>query len=107
MPPDQIDLSGFLKGSRGAQVSVKPEEHPDEMAARLRSEQRSALIEDCKGIAVFIVLLIGVAGIGVLSAYEGFFDATVSVDTRRWSQTVLSALMAGGVSFVVGRKVGK
>ena len=52
MPADQIDLSGSLRG----QVSVKPEEPPDERAARLRAEQRSALIEDCKGVAVFAVL---------------------------------------------------
>ena len=68
MSPDQIDLSGSLKG----QVSVKPEEHPEERTARLRSEQRGALIEDCKGVAVFVVLLVGMAAIGILSAYEGF-----------------------------------
>jgi len=44
MPADKIDLSGSLQG----QVSVKPEEHPDERTARLRAEQRGALIEDCK-----------------------------------------------------------
>jgi hypothetical protein len=103
MSPDQIDLSGSLKG----QVSVKPEEHPEERTARLRAEQRGALIEDCKGVAVFVVLLAGVAALGVLSAYEGLFDAGASTDTRRWSQTVLSALMTGAISFVVGRKVGK
>ena len=103
MSRDQIDLSGSLRG----QVSVKPEEHPDERAARLRAEQRGALIEDCKGVAVFVVLLVGIVAIGVLSAYEGLFDASASTDTRRWSQTILSALMAGGISFVVGRKVGK
>ena len=55
MPTDQIDLSGSLKG----QVSVKPGEPPDERAARLRAEQRGALIEDRKGVAVFVVLLMG------------------------------------------------
>jgi hypothetical protein len=75
------------------------------MAARLGSEQRSALIEDYKGIAVFIVLLVGIVAIAALSAYEGFFDASASVDTKRWSQTILSALMTGGVSFVAGRKI--
>ena len=49
----QIDLAGSLKG----QVSVKPEEHPDEMAARLEAERRNARIEDWKGIAVFAVIL--------------------------------------------------
>lgn len=103
MSPDQIDLSGSLKG----QVSVKPEEHPEERTARLRAEQRGALIEDYKGIAVFVVLLAGMVAIGVLSAYEGFFNAAAAPDTKRWSQTILAALMTGAVSFVVGRKVGK
>jgi hypothetical protein len=103
MTDTQIDLSGSLKG----QVSVTPEEHPDERANRLLAERRSALIEDCKGIAVFAVLLLGIVGIAVLAAYETFFDAIASADTRRWSQTVLSAVVAGGVSFVIGRKVGK
>jgi len=103
MSPDKIDLSGSLKG----QVSVKPEEHPDERGARLRAERRAALIEDCKGVAVFAVLLVGIVAIGVLSAYEGFFDASAPPDARRWAQTVLAALMTGAVSFVVGRKIGR
>jgi hypothetical protein len=103
MTPDQIDLSGSLKG----QVSVRPEEHPDERNARLRSEQRAALIEDCKSVAVFVVLLASAIAIGVMAAYEGFFDSSASADAKRWSQTTLSALMAGAISFVVGRKVGK
>jgi hypothetical protein len=103
MAPDRIDLRGSLQG----QVSVKPDEHPEERTARLRAEQRGALIEDCKGIAVFVVLLWGIVAIGMLSAYEGFFDSAASPDAKRWSQTVLAALMAGGISFVVGRKVGR
>jgi hypothetical protein len=103
MPPDQIDVSGSLKG----QVSVTPEEHPEERAARLRAEQRGALIEDCKGVAVFVMLLAGIVAIGILSAHQGFLDPNASADTRRWAQTVLSALVTGGISFVIGRKVGK
>jgi hypothetical protein len=103
MSSEQIDLAPLLRG----QVSVKPEEHPEERTARLRAEHRSALIEDCKGIAVFAVLLAGMIGIGGISAYEGFFDAAATADTKRWSQTILSALMTGSVSFVVGRKIGK
>jgi len=103
MPADKIDLSGSLQG----QVSVKPEEHPDERTARLRAEQRGALIEDCKGVAVFVVLLAGIVAIGVLSGYEAFFDAAASPDTQRWSQTILAAVVTGAISFVVGRKIGK
>lgn len=103
MPPRELDLSSLLKG----QVSVIPEEHPEDRSARLRSEHRAALIEDCKGIAVFLVMLAGLAAVGVLSAYEGFFDTAASAETRRWSQTVLSSLVTGAVSFVVGRRMGR
>jgi hypothetical protein len=102
MPADRLDLSASLAG----QVSVKPEEHPDERSARLRTEARQALIEDCKGVAVFVVLLLAVIAVGAIAAYEGLWDAGASPDTRRWSQTVLSALVTGGISFVVGRKIG-
>lgn len=102
MPIDQIDVSGQLKG----QVSVKPEEHPEERIVRLRAEQRGALIEDCKGVVTFAVLLTAIVAIGCLCAYEALLDASASPDTKRWSQTVLSALLASAVSFVVGRKVG-
>ncbi len=101
--PGQIDVSGSLKG----QVSVKPDEHDDERTARLRAEQRGALIDDCKGIAVFVAILLSILAIGALTRWEGFFDVSASADTRRWSQTILSALMTGGLGFVLGRKAGK
>src|SRR4051812_43472323 len=100
MPPtDQIDLSGSVKGlgsesglnlklGRTGQLSVTPEEYPEERAARVLSEKRAALIEDCKGVAVFAVLLMGIIALGCLSTYEGFFDASASIDTKRWSQTI-------------------
>jgi hypothetical protein len=92
MSPDKIDLSGSLKG----QVSVKPEEHPEDRTAPLRAERRGALIEDYKGIAVFAVLLVGMVAIGILSACEGFFDGhCVAGYQGRWSQTILAALMSG------------
>jgi hypothetical protein len=103
MSPDQIDVNALLRG----QVSVRPEEHPDERLARLRAEERSYQIEDYKGVAVFIVLLTGMTAIGILCIYASFFDSTASADTKQWSQTVLSSLLTGAVSFVVGRRVGK
>lgn len=102
MPADRIDLSGSLAG----EVSIKPAEHSDERAARLKAEARQGLIEDCKGVAVFIVLLLAIVAVGGVAAYEGLLDTSASPDTRRWSQTILSALMSGGISFIVGRKIG-
>jgi hypothetical protein len=103
MSGSPIDLTASLRG----QISVTPEEDPDEKAARLKAEARSAMIEDWKGIATFTVLLLGLCATGCLSAYEGFFDPSSSADTKRWSQTVLSSLVTGGISFVIGRKMGK
>ena len=68
MPADRLDLSASLAG----QVSVKPEEHPDERSARLRTEARQALIEDCKGVAVFVVLLLAVIAAGAIAPMKGF-----------------------------------
>jgi hypothetical protein len=48
MPANQIDLTGGFAG----QVSITPEEHPDQRAARLKAEARQSLIEDCKGVVV-------------------------------------------------------
>lgn len=98
-----MEIGGSLKG----QVTVTPEEHPEDKAARLNNENRAARIEDFKGVAVFATLLLGLIGIALLSAYEGFLDANTSPDTRRWAQTVLSTVVASSISFVVGRKVGK
>lgn len=102
MPTDRLDLSGSLAG----QVSVRPEEHPEERAARLKAEARQSLIEDYKGVVVFVVLLLTVIVVGFAAAYEGLLDASASPDTKRWGQTILSVLASGGISFVVGRKVG-
>jgi hypothetical protein len=100
-PPSQIDIAASLKG----QVTVTPEEHPDERAARLRNAGRRSVIEDWKGVAVFVVLLVSIISIGILAAYEGFF-AGASPEAQKWGQTVLTALATGGISFFVGRKIG-
>jgi len=114
--PDKLSLGPRLGGQ--VKFSLEPEEHPDNRAARItleseeqaakrRLESRAALIEDYKGVAVFVVILVSVVALGILCAYEGIFDPNASTDTKRWAQTVLSAVVSGGLSFVVGRKVGK
>jgi hypothetical protein len=42
MPENRLDRSGLLQG----QISVTPEEHQQDRAARLHKEGRAALIED-------------------------------------------------------------
>ena len=103
MPADQLDFGPVLKG----QVSVIPEEHPEDRAARLRREERAALIEDYKGVVVFVVVLCGIVGVAALSVHKGVFDATASAETQRWGQGVLTVVVSSSISFVIGRKVGK
>lgn len=102
MPTDQLDLKGSLNG----QVTVTPEEHPDDRALRLENERRTAQIQAWQGVAVFATLLLLLIAITVISAYKGLFDAGASAETQRWAQTILSAVVAGTVSFFVGRKIG-
>lgn len=101
-PSAVLDIAGSLQGL----VSLTPEEHPDERALRLRTVERQSIIEDRKGVAVFAVLLGSIVVIGGLALYESILDRAATADTKRWAQTVLTALVSGGVSFVVGRKVG-
>ncbi len=98
--PNLLDITGSLRG----QVSVTPEEHPDELALRIATAHRQSVIEDWKGIIVFAVLLLSILLIGFLAAYVGVFEQNVQPDTRKWAQTVLTIVVSGGVSFVVGRK---
>lgn len=100
---DQLDLQSVLRG----QVSVKPEEHDQDRAARIRREDRAALIEDCKGVVVFVCVLLVIGAIAALSVFKGFFDPSATAETQRWAQAILTAVVSGSISFVVGRKVGK
>jgi hypothetical protein len=99
---DRVNISGELQG----QVSLIPEEHFEDREARLKAEARRDLIRDCKDVAVFAVLLIAIVIVGALAAYEAIWDASANSDTKRWAQTVLFAVMTGGISFVAGVKIG-
>jgi hypothetical protein len=100
---EQLDLSGSLRG----EVSLKPEEHVDDRAARIRNEARAALIEDCKGVAVFVGTLLGLGAVACVAGYKGVFDPAANPETQRWAQAVLTAVVSGSISFVLGRKVSK
>jgi hypothetical protein len=99
MPVDTNDLTGRFSG----QVSVKPEEHPEDRAARIKIEHRRNMIADFQDVAIFATLLLGIILVGGAAAYEGVMDGAASADTKSWGQTVLSAILTGGISFAVGR----
>ncbi len=103
--PGEINLDDVLR-TRAA-IAIDPEETPGEHQARLRREARDHLYELVKAYVVFFVIVAAIVSIGVLCVYEGVFDTTATIDTKRWALTTLSALFAGGVSFVLGQATGK
>ncbi len=92
MQRQQIDISGTLAG----QISVTPPEAPEDAALRRR-----------KDWTVFVVVIGAIILIAMLAAYEGFFDGAASAATQQWGRTLLSSLFTGGISFVVGQKLGE
>ncbi len=86
-----------------SEVTIVPPEHPDDRAARLAISRRSKSIDDCKGIALFVVVLIGVFSVGAICMYLIVFDGSASDETRRWAQTMLAAILTGSVSYLLGR----
>lgn len=101
MPDNQINLLDVL-GNR-ATVSIDPVESSEELAARIRSEERHDRLDIVKGYVVFFIILAALIAVGSLCAYAAVFDSTATPDTKRWAQTALSALFSGSISFFVGQ----
>jgi hypothetical protein len=90
-----------------ASVQVEPEEAVEERNARLAQEKADAKLVRVKAYVVFFVIVTALIVVGTLCIYAGIFDPTASADTKRWAQTLLSALFAGSVSFVLGQATAK
>lgn len=86
-------------------VTVEPPEHDDERAARLIKEKREARLEDIRSMTLFFVVLIALLALGVLCGNLVFFDKTASLETQKWAQTALTALVSGGAAFLFGRSL--
>ena len=100
----RLDIGDILPAS---DVTIEPSERDDERAARLVNEKRAKLFEDCKSMILFVVVLIALVAIGVLCAHMIFFDKSATPETQKWAETALTALVSGGLSFLVGKSVGK
>jgi hypothetical protein len=85
---------------------LKPDEHEEDRRARLRAEQRGALLDDIKNLVLFVVLLLGIAGVASVCTWFALFAPGASAETQRWAQTMLAAIVSGAVSFLFGRRVG-
>lgn len=102
--PTQLNLEGVVPR---ADVTLTREEHPDERAARLKQENRAAIIDSCKDVAIFVALYLFLIGMVIICLYFVVFAKAVPAETQRWSQSLLAAILSGTVSFIIGRKIGK
>ena len=101
MSGDTIDLLREALSNGG--VSITPDENPEDRAHRHRIESRQACISDAKEIATFCVILLALVAIGGFAAYRGLISPTSDSATQHWCQNVLTAVVTGGISFVLGR----
>lgn len=99
MTNDTIDLSLALRGD----ITVTPEVHPDDRAQKLRIESRQALFEDIQRMVVFVVILVALIIIGAVAGYIGIVSSKAPSDAQQWCRNVLSAVVTGGISFVLGK----
>lgn len=100
---DQVNIADLI--GRG-ELAIKQPEHQDERRARLIEENRKNLLDICKEIVIFAIFTVVVLVTGSLCIYKIFFDTLATEEVRRWSQTLLTSLIAGAASFVAGRKIG-
>jgi hypothetical protein len=100
-----IDLGRVLP--LGSRVTVEPEEHDADRAARLKIEERAALIKDIKEVAVFAVVLLFVVGAGLVCGYIAFMSTTATPDQAKYAQTVFTALVSGGSGLLFGKAISK
>jgi hypothetical protein len=103
--PGEINLDEVLV--RRAAIVIDPEESPEQHTARIKREAREHIYEMVKSYVVFIIIVLAMVAIGSLCVYEGVLDTNATADTKRWALTTLSALFAGGVSFVLGQATAK
>ncbi|HEY3919437.1 MAG TPA: hypothetical protein VGL83_16735 [Stellaceae bacterium] len=97
-----VDLATILAES---DLTIEPSEHDDEREVRLHGEKRAKLIDDIKGLVLFFVVLLSLLAVGALCAYVVFFDKVASAELQKFSQTGLTVILSGGVSFLLGKSV--
>jgi hypothetical protein len=95
--PHQIGIDEVLVDR--TTITIDAQETAEELQARIKREGRQHTFEMVRNYVVLGVILI----LGAASLYEAVFDATASPETKRWAQTVLTALFSGSVSFVLGQ----
>jgi hypothetical protein len=98
----EVDVNHIFEKS---DVTIAPPEHDDERAVRLVKEKREALLEDIRNITLLFVVLIALLVLAVLCANLTLFDKSATLETQKWAQTALTALVSGGAAFLFGRSL--
>ncbi|MDX1252298.1 MAG: hypothetical protein IDH49_08655 [Gammaproteobacteria bacterium] len=83
----------MLPKPQQAEVSIKSQETQEDGAHRRR-----------KDMIQFCVVLLAVIGVLILCLYLAFFDGTRSADEKRWTQSVVFAIVSGFIGFLAGKK---
>ena len=101
--PGELDLNQLLK--KGT-VELGPTETDDERSARLRREERRDKVDHFKSVTLFIVAIGGIVALGTVCGWVAL-DAQADAETRKWAQTLLTAIVSGGLAFLFGRALPK
>lgn len=99
----ELNLNQLVK--KGT-VELGPDETAEERAARLRREERRDRVEHFKGVTLFVVAVGGIVVLGVACGWVAL-DAQADSETRKWAQTLLTAIVSGGLAFLFGRALPK
>jgi hypothetical protein len=94
--PAKLDLGDLV---RSGELTLGPEEDPEDKASRRRIEGRAAFIDHCKDVAIFVALYLFVILMVLISLYFLVIAQSVSPENQKWFQTILTALLSGSVSF--------
>ncbi len=102
--PQQLRIDDALDR---ASITIGSPETPEERQHRLDRDREKQRYELFKSYVVFIGLFSTLTAVAAVCLYAAVFDQAASPDTKRWAQTVLSAILAGAISFVVGQSTAK
>jgi len=100
MSSDNIDINAAILQN---EVSILPPEHPLNRASRIKREDRASWLDDIQRMTIFSVLLTCMVILGGVTCYEGIINNNIAPDTKHLCQTILSAIVSGGISYVFGR----
>ncbi|WP_407524711.1 hypothetical protein [Methylobacterium oryzisoli] len=98
--PNEIRLDEALGD---AVIRIEPRENPDDRAERLRRERADSRFDLAKRYVALAMFCIGLTAVTGLCVYVALFDPSASADTRRWAQLVVSSVLTGGLSFMLGQ----